>query len=134
MLTYMSRVARPPSHRHIHEVKWLHTSLVSSQSPLIRRVIVIGVITYIHLFEEANGKMPEYKLYYFQSKGRAEVIRYIFAQAGQKYEDIRLNGDKWGELKPSETHQYPLRSSNFLYSLLWFYFRDALEMHATPRS
>ena len=44
--------------------------------------------------------MPTYKLYYFNSKGRAESIRFVFAQAGVQYEDIRLNQEQWAEFKP----------------------------------
>ena len=44
--------------------------------------------------------MPTYKLYYFNAKGRAESIRFIFAQAGVQYEDIRLNQEQWAEFKP----------------------------------
>lgn len=43
--------------------------------------------------------MAEYKLYYFDFKGRAEVIRLVFALAGQKYEDIRFSKDKLDEYK-----------------------------------
>jgi glutathione S-transferase len=39
--------------------------------------------------------MAEYKLYYFNSKGRAEVARYIFALADQQYEDIRFEKEDW---------------------------------------
>ena len=45
--------------------------------------------------------MPAYKLYYFPSRGRAEMIRYVFAQAGVEYEDVRVGGEEWGKLKPS---------------------------------
>jgi glutathione S-transferase len=37
----------------------------------------------------------QYKLYYFNVKGRAEIIRYVFAAAGQQYEDVRFDGDEW---------------------------------------
>ena len=44
--------------------------------------------------------MPTYKLYYFNLKARAEPIRWIFAQAGVKYEDIRLDKEQWAKMKP----------------------------------
>lgn len=44
--------------------------------------------------------MPTYKLYYFNSRGNAEAIRLIFAQAGVKYEDVRLSSEQWVEFKP----------------------------------
>ena len=44
--------------------------------------------------------MSEYKLYYFNGKGRAEAIRLVFAYKGIKYEDIRIQGEKWAEFKP----------------------------------
>ena len=47
--------------------------------------------------------MPTYKLYYFNSKGRGELARLIFAQADVQYEDIRFEygGERWIELKPT---------------------------------
>ena len=44
--------------------------------------------------------MPTYKLHYFNVKGAAEPIRLIFAQAGVKYEDVRLSQEEWAEFKP----------------------------------
>ena len=44
--------------------------------------------------------MPTYKLYYFQARGRAELIRWIFTQAGVSYEDIRYTQEEWKEFKP----------------------------------
>ena len=48
--------------------------------------------------------MPAYKLYYFDGRGAAELIRFLFAQAGVEYEDVRLayGGEEWAKLKPSE--------------------------------
>jgi glutathione S-transferase len=45
--------------------------------------------------------MSTYKLTYFNGRGRAEIARLIFAAAGVKYEDVRLQGDQWPTLKPS---------------------------------
>ena len=44
--------------------------------------------------------MPTYKLYYFNARGSAETIRFVFAQAGVQYEDIRLTSEQWAEFKP----------------------------------
>ncbi|KAJ8022758.1 putative glutathione S-transferase 5 [Holothuria leucospilota] len=44
-------------------------------------------------------KMSTYKLIYFNGKGRAETARFMFAVAGQKYEDYRIPSDKWPEVK-----------------------------------
>ena len=47
--------------------------------------------------------MPNYKLTYFNGRGRAELIRLIFAQAGVEYEDNRIVKEQWMELKPSKS-------------------------------
>ena len=44
--------------------------------------------------------MPTYKLYYFPAKGRAELIRWIFAQVGVPYEDKMIDGEEWAAFKP----------------------------------
>ncbi|XP_066430129.1 hematopoietic prostaglandin D synthase-like [Eleutherodactylus coqui] len=38
--------------------------------------------------------MPNYKLTYFNFRGRAEIIRYLFAYTNTKYEDVRLDYEK----------------------------------------
>ena len=43
--------------------------------------------------------MSTYKLTYFNGRGRAEVSRLIFAAAGQKYEDVRVEEGQWPSLK-----------------------------------
>lgn len=44
---------------------------------------------------------PTYKLIYFNARGRAEHIRYIFAYAGIDYIDERIPKERWPELKKS---------------------------------
>jgi glutathione S-transferase len=44
--------------------------------------------------------MSTYKLYYFNSRGRGETARLIFAAAGQKFEDVRFEREQWPSLKP----------------------------------
>ena len=46
-------------------------------------------------------KMSKYTLTYFNLRGRAEVTRLIFAQAGVEYEDKRITNEQWAELKPT---------------------------------
>lgn len=43
--------------------------------------------------------MPTYKLYYFNVRGRAEIIRLVFQAAGVSYEDIRVSFDEWKSAK-----------------------------------
>nr|XP_004658616.1 hematopoietic prostaglandin D synthase isoform X2 [Jaculus jaculus] len=45
--------------------------------------------------------MPNYKLIYFNMRGRAEIIRYIFAYLDIKYEDHRIELADWPEIKPT---------------------------------
>lgn len=44
--------------------------------------------------------MIQYKLNYFNFRGRGEIVRLIFAAAGQKFEDNRFEREKWPEYKP----------------------------------
>ena len=51
--------------------------------------------------------MPyNYKLTYFNGRGRAEAIRLVFAQAGVQYEDKRIAKEEWGVLKPNTPFGY----------------------------
>uniref|UniRef100_A0A158R4S3 Glutathione S-transferase 1 n=1 Tax=Syphacia muris TaxID=451379 RepID=A0A158R4S3_9BILA len=43
--------------------------------------------------------VPRWKLTYFNSRGRAETIRLLFAQADVPYEDIRIDRTQWSALK-----------------------------------
>lgn len=41
------------------------------------------------------------KVYHFDEKGRAEVIRLILTLAGKSFEDIRMTREEWPDLKPT---------------------------------
>ena len=43
--------------------------------------------------------MPNYKMYYINARGRAEIVRLAFAQAGVEYEDFRFERDDWPKYK-----------------------------------
>ena len=47
--------------------------------------------------------MPSYKLTYFDVRGRGELSRYVFYAAGKDFEDNRVGGESWLELKPSKS-------------------------------
>ena len=49
--------------------------------------------------------MPSYKLTYFDVRGRGELSRYVFYAAGKDFEDNRVGGESWLELKPSKSMQ-----------------------------
>ena len=43
--------------------------------------------------------MTSYKLVYFDARGRAELIRMIFAAAGVEFSDERVDHNKWPKEK-----------------------------------
>ncbi|KAM4781356.1 hematopoietic prostaglandin D synthase isoform 3-T3 [Cyanocitta cristata] len=45
--------------------------------------------------------MPQYKLTYFNLRGRAEISRYLFAYSGKEYEDHRIEAADWPKIKPT---------------------------------
>lgn len=44
--------------------------------------------------------MTQYKLNYFNLRGRGEVVRLVFVAAGQQYQDNRIEFDQWPQVKP----------------------------------
>ncbi|CAH3143812.1 unnamed protein product, partial [Pocillopora meandrina] len=60
-----------------------------------------------HLQETMSG----YKLYYFDVRGRAEIVRLSFVAANMEYEDIRFTREEWVKEKECEP---PLGQAPFL--------------------
>ena len=52
--------------------------------------------------------MPQYKLYYFPLKGRAEYLRLMFAYAEVEYEDIQVAYKDWASLKNGKNEIYKI--------------------------
>ena len=63
---------------------------------------------------------PNYKLIYFNARGRAEHIRYIFAYAGVDYVDERISKDRnWPELKKCK---YFIKLKRFRFKRVIYYY------------
>ena len=46
--------------------------------------------------------MSQYKLTYFNARGRAELIRWILKVSEVEFEDFRIPKGGWADLKPSK--------------------------------
>jgi glutathione S-transferase len=42
----------------------------------------------------------KYRLIYFNARGSAEFVRYIFAYTGKEYKDLRFEKNEWPKYKP----------------------------------
>ena len=71
--------------------------------------------------------MPIYKLKYFNGRGRAEEARLLFAEAGQSYEDIRIEGKDWPSEKPSMKENDAATYAGILFLLIIFTLRERVE-------
>ena len=45
--------------------------------------------------------MSQFKLIYFDGRGRAESIRMVFAASGTPFEDVRIQTQDWPKMKTS---------------------------------
>ena len=45
------------------------------------------------------SKMPKYTLNYFNTAGRGETARLIFALAGVEFSDNLITGEEWAKIK-----------------------------------
>ena len=56
---------------------------------------------------------PRYKLIYYPFRGRAELVRFIFAHLNIPYKDERIPVEEWIKRKPGETIILRLIHNNF---------------------
>ena len=52
--------------------------------------------------------MPKYSINYYNARGFAEISRWIFAAAGEEYEDNRWEPEQWPEHKKSKYRYTPI--------------------------
>lgn len=47
--------------------------------------------------------MASIKLFYFESRGRGELLRLLLAASGVEWEDIRFSWEEWPKFKPGKS-------------------------------
>jgi len=70
--------------------------------------------------------MPNYKLTYFEMRGRGEIVRLVFAAAGVHYEDHRIDMSDWPAMKPSKL---AVDSGLFIYLFIYLLLRQMAAIH-----
>lgn len=71
---------------------------VTSVTFLLLILVLILILT--KLENHFIGKMPTYKLTYFNVTGLGESIRLLLSYGGQKFEDNRIDKEQWESIKP----------------------------------
>lgn len=54
---------------------------------------------YLDQVTKVINKMPKYTLNYFNTAGRGETARLMFALAGVEFTDNLITGEEWAEIK-----------------------------------
>ena len=72
--------------------------------------------------------MPKYTLHYFNTRGRAELVRLLFHQAGVEFEDHRFEFEEWKEVQ--KNGKLPSKSELTALSPGCNAFRQAVEIFA----
>ncbi len=82
----------------------LHIAPATPQDPADRWQSVGPIRTAAgHMYADYRyDNMPNYKITYFNGRGRAETCRLLMAVGAKKWDDNRIDSEQWPELKPSE--------------------------------
>jgi len=72
----------------------------------------IFMVTNVHQYflSLQFSSMTNYKVIYFNGRGRAEIIRLTLTQAKQSFSDTRVQGEEWTKLKPCRFFKYNIVS------------------------
>lgn len=79
----------------------LNARLITSASILETLLANLGDFIQEQIDQRA-AEDETYVLQYFDTKGRSEFIRWIFAYAGKQFVDNRVKAADWDQLKPTE--------------------------------
>ena len=85
------------TYRYIVYTPRLQSDIGQASKPRARSLNTLTVVSATCLLLRRRI-MPSYKLIYFNFRMAGEVIRFVFAQAGVKYEDVRVEGGTQGDI------------------------------------
>ena len=68
---------------------------------MLKIISIVSLLILINFATLSSSQKANYKLRYFNIRGRAEFLRYMFAYANQDYTDDRIENEDWPQIKPT---------------------------------